>query len=300
MNISRHFNNSHTAIEVLKRWFFLTLKTSSVQHPVSHLSSPSVPFLPYQQTRFRSTRFQFRGLTPSALSRLRDESILSPFVQVVSDDTNLLLPPEPPSRILERLDRHQYFLVEVVKNTPESPHAICKIVEKRAAREFEKKKAKPAKNLTTTTKKLELSWAIDDNDFRHRMRLLEQFLAGGRRVNVELENKGKVKITLPEKASGLVDKLKSFVNGLEGTREYREADGLVGGRLRLYFERKRTSKEDGREGGEILEAQADVKSSNPTEHDGDEKPDARLYRKPARKQTFRALVPSPPGGRQLD
>ena len=123
-------------------------------------------------------------------------------------------------------------------------------------------------------KELELNWAIGPNDFRHKMDRLGQFLNEGRKVNILLEakkRKGKGRDAAPDEAMALVERLKDFVQSLDGAKEYKEMEGVVGGRLQLYFIGKavkrvvendeQKGKQEGRhkEGGADEERQEEVR-----------------------------------------
>lgn len=244
--------------------FSPTLKPLSAQNQIFHLL-PALPLLlPYHQTRPATIRNAYRALPAPTNIRLRDEDIKSQFVQVVSETTNKLLPPEPPSSILKKIDRKSYFLVECVKPTPDIPYSICKIVDKREAREFEKNKARPIKSLDSTKKILQLSWSTEDHDFQRKIELLGQFIAEGRRVTLLLEKKKKGRSAEPQdpmQAIALIDKLLDCVKGLEGAREYRQREGEVGKKMIFYFEMKGRENQNRKEEPRMSpDAMASVKS----------------------------------------
>ena len=242
MNITRRWNHFHTAAEFLRRGLLPILKTSRAQHPFVYVSSfLSPPVLPYPQTRsaiFKAVKPPDDGV------RQRDEGIQSDFVQIVCDDTNKLLPPERLSSVLRRIDRTTYFLVEVAKPGAECPYAVCKILEKRAFRKLEQDRAKPVKSKHTMMKELEVNWIIGDNDFRHKMDKLERFLAEGRRVMVTLGKRRKGRNALPEEAQRLLAKVKSYLQGIDGAKEYKEAEGGLDSKMKLFVERRGMKKGD--------------------------------------------------------
>ncbi len=254
MNVACHPNHLSPATEALQRVFVHGFRHLSPQIPIFHLAP--------HQTRPASFRSQPRGLQPTRNSRLQDEEIRSPFVQLVSDVSNMLLPPERPSGILARLDRKKFFLVQVSQPTAESPAAVCKIMEKRGVREYEKRKAKPAKNQQALMKQLELSWVIGPNDFRHKMDRLGGFLGEGRKVEVLLAKKKRGREPSADEARALVDAVKEFVRGIEGVKEYKETEGEVGVSMLMFLQGKASTKEEKEiERGQDGEKQRAVTSS---------------------------------------
>lgn len=165
-----------------------------------------------------------------------DENINARQVHLVSADGKLE-PAQSLSTILSSFDRKKYFLVQV--SSPDEDEApVCKIIEKRIVRATEAAKAKPVRNAQTMMKQLELNWAIGGNDLGHRLNKMEEFLGQGRRVEVVLGVKIKGRVATKEEAEAVVSRIRAKVNEVEGAKEWKPAEGAVGGKMTLYFEGK--------------------------------------------------------------
>lgn len=233
-----------SALEALQRVFFHSFRPRS-----PHLS---IFLLAHHHQVRRASAYQPRGLQPHKNSRLQDEQIRSPLVQIVSEESNTLLPPEPPSRILARIDRKKYFLVQVSETSPESI-TVCKLMEKRVVHEFERAKAKPVKNRQATVKQLEISWTIDPHDFEHKMKHLRRFLEEGRRVEVLVAKKTKHRRDpSPNEATALLDGIRLVVAEVEGAVESRRPEGFITKAMTMFFQGKRNHQKEKSEkdGGE--------------------------------------------------
>lgn len=83
---------------------------------------------------------------------------------------------------------------------------VCRILDKhahaKAAEEKEKEWRRKQKNL----KELEINWAIDAHDLKHRLDRFLEFLEKGKRVEVTLARKRKSRPATPDEASALVDR----------------------------------------------------------------------------------------------
>ncbi|KAI9799844.1 MAG: hypothetical protein M1833_003766 [Piccolia ochrophora] len=185
---------------------------------------------------------QRRCISGKINRRKRDEEIGVKFVQVVNED-NFLDPPELLGNALASFDRSKNFLVQV--DTPEPPQPpICKVIEKRKLREWERAKAKGPKGSGIVFKQLELNWAIDSNDLGHRLDRLQQFLEKGVRVEVLLATKRKGRQSTPEEAEALIKTIKKRVLEVPGAKETKPMEGQFpeqkDGRFRwqatLFFE----------------------------------------------------------------
>lgn len=234
MNIARHCNHISKPTECLRSLFV----------PILRLLPPAQPS--HQQSRL----FQNHRLQPTSLSRLRDESITSRLVQLVSAETGRVLPPEPPSGILARMDRKKFFLVQV--SGPEIPDAVCKIVSKHEAREYEKRKVAVSKREESPPKELELNWSIGPNDLRRKMDLLKEFLEEGKQVVVRLKRAKRWVEPSAKEVEILEDYVAKVVETVVGTKEYKprqdlKAWGKQTGIVCLYLKGP-TKKQDNVEG----------------------------------------------------
>ncbi|KAJ5204447.1 uncharacterized protein N7498_005326 [Penicillium cinerascens] len=126
-----------------------------------------------------------------------NEAIGAPYVQLVNKD-NSLDPPVRLSQVLASFDPREFFLQQVHAGAPDKP-PVCKILNKKETKAKEKAKAKAAKASRVQTKKLELNWAIDAHDLKHRLGQLTTFLEKGCKVELVLtKKKGKRAATVDE------------------------------------------------------------------------------------------------------
>lgn len=158
-------------------------------------------------------------------SRRCDEDIDDYLVQVVSSDSNTLLPPQSPYSILARIDRETHSLVEVAPAS-ESRVAVCRILSKQGAFEHEKPNPKEPKTKEKSTKQLEFSWTIDPNDLRHKLNKMKGFLEGGRKVELIIASRkarggAKGREVAKEDRDKLVASIRAFTKNLNGVREWK-------------------------------------------------------------------------------
>lgn len=126
-----------------------------------------------------------------------NEAIGGPYVQLVNKD-NDLDPPVRLSQVLASFDHREWFLQQVSEGAPDRP-PVCKILNKKETKIKEKARAKAAKATKVQTKKLELNWAIDAHDLKHRLGQLTTFLEKGAKVELVLtKKKGKRAATVDE------------------------------------------------------------------------------------------------------
>lgn len=98
------------------------------------------------------------------------------------------------------------------------------------SKEDKKKKANPALTLKT----LELNWAIDGNDLKHRMETLKGFLRKGYRVDILLVGKRKKRKAEPEEAENTLAEVREAIRNCEGAKEWKDREGALGGMMRLF------------------------------------------------------------------
>lgn len=209
MNIARHISYVATPTECLHR------VVGPILHLHLHLQSPQPN---HQQTRFIS--FTASRLPIATPSRPRDESITSPLVRVVSEESGRLLPPESPKQILSRMDRQKFFLVQVSES--QSPDTVCKIMIKGEEVERERRKVSLSQSRPEMEEKeVHFKWGIEPNDLKRKMDSLAGFLEEGKRVIVRLRRLRAWMIPSAEKVEFLEGSIKTLVEGMEGVKEYR-------------------------------------------------------------------------------
>ncbi|KAG8630800.1 hypothetical protein KVT40_002419 [Elsinoe batatas] len=111
--------------------------------------------------------------------------------------------------------------------------AAAKIRAQEAARKEQKKLAPEG------VKIIELNWAIAEGDLGHRLKKVEEFLAGRRRVEVVIAPKRRGKKASREEAEGVLKKVREAVARAEGAKETRPMQGQVGGVVSLMVEGRR-------------------------------------------------------------
>ncbi|KKA19281.1 Translation initiation factor IF3, partial [Rasamsonia emersonii CBS 393.64] len=124
---------------------------------------------------------------PGKAGVVQNEAIQAETIQIVNENGGL----DPPVRtadVLSSLQRSEYTLVQVAPGGDGRP-PVCKILSKKMMREQEKAKAKAAHAAKTSTKQIELNWAIDQHDLAHRLKQLASFIEKGRRVELILTRK---------------------------------------------------------------------------------------------------------------
>ncbi|KAI9749766.1 MAG: hypothetical protein M4579_006746 [Chaenotheca gracillima] len=163
----------------------------------------------------------------------RDEEIQNRMVAVV-DSENHLKEPQLLREVLKGLDRSSQVLLQVARTSPDEP-SICKIMDKSILRESERAKAKPKKP-QTSTKELEVNWAIDRNDLGHRLDRLQQFLEKGMKVEVLLANRRRKRKATVEEAENTLKLIRERVE--ECSAESKPPDGKILGEYLLVIEKK--------------------------------------------------------------
>ena len=137
------------------------------------------------------------------------------------------------------------FVQEVSPPTEELPYPVCRMYDKKAAREAEeakRKATKAAKHTKRQSKQLEVNWTVSDNDLGHRMARMKEFLEKGWKVEVVFGSQRKSgwarrREASEEEARGVLEKIRRAGGEVEGAQE-REMQGTVGKEAVLSFERK--------------------------------------------------------------
>jgi translation initiation factor IF-3 len=115
-------------------------------------------------------------------------------------------------------------------------------MDKKAMRDAEKAKAKKERSSAVTVKTIELNWAIDGNDLRHRLDRIRDFLERGWRVEVMMAPKRKGRKASEEEARELVDRIRGVVGDVEGARESKAMEGKLLGTATIFAEGKAVQK----------------------------------------------------------
>jgi translation initiation factor IF-3 len=232
--------------------------------PIEHsqLQFARRPLLPFQGIQAqRHVVYQQRGYlvydNKAAKSRPpRDDEIEARSVSVVDQDGKLH-EPRSTMLVLASIDRKTHSLVTVVEGEPGVP-PICKIMEKKAMRDFEKAQDKAKRKAASggrSGKTIELNWAIGDNDLGHRLKKMKDFLGKGFKVEIILARKKKGKQATTEECEALLKRIQAARKEVEGCREMKPMEGKVPtpekptGEVKLYFEgpKQKKARKDGKE-----------------------------------------------------
>ncbi|CAF9908027.1 hypothetical protein IMSHALPRED_006561 [Imshaugia aleurites] len=189
------------------------------------------------------------GPKDSSARRPRDEEINAHKVYLVRPEDSrlteaLLLSEVLAARERDEKGRPTQFVQEVSPPTEEIAYPVCKIYDKKAAREAEEAKRKASKitKMKWQTKQLELGWSVSDNDLGYRLARLKEFLQKGWRVEMVFGSKRKSgwnekREASLEEANKVLGKIRKTVGEVEGAQE-RQMQGEVGKEAILFFEGK--------------------------------------------------------------
>jgi translation initiation factor IF-3 len=229
----RSLRCTFNAATALHRIFIAPIEHSNLctgPHPLAY-SFPKLHIPRGQRYLFSSSR---------KLEQLpRDGDIDSKRVRIVLENGKLS-PPQYTANVRMKMNTRTETLIAVAKADKSDPSSmpICKIVSIAALKkaEYEKNKSKKASAAQWTIKKIELNWAIDGHDLRHRLERVQEFLAKGWRVEVLMAPKRKGRRATEEEARQLVAKVKETVNLVEGAREWKGMEGVILGQATMYLE----------------------------------------------------------------
>lgn len=149
------------------------------------------------------------------------------------------------SRERDEKGHYTQFVQEVSPSSEDRPYPVCRMFDKKAAREAEEARRKAARTMKRTkgqSKQLDLRWTVSDNDLKHRMVLLRGFLEKGWKVEIVFGSQrksgwAKRREASLEEANGVLEKIRKAVGEIEGAQE-REMQGEVGKGAVLLFEGK--------------------------------------------------------------
>ncbi|KAF1986466.1 hypothetical protein K402DRAFT_332864 [Aulographum hederae CBS 113979] len=234
----------HTALQALHRIFVLpnllerTSTLPPAAFPRSTVNSRAIAPLVFSRTLTYIERQKLRKTTSSAKL---DERIASVYVNFVTPE-NEFLPLRKLSDVISGIDRETHHIVQVADGNrsasdPKDRIPVVKLIRKQELFEQALKQAeikRTNKKKSVSGKTIELSWSIDGNDLSHRLRKAQEFLDEGRKVDVVLAPKKRGKVVSEKECEELLDKIKGEFIG--GTKEYKDAEGKIGGLLTLFFE----------------------------------------------------------------
>ena len=196
--------------------------------------------LSHTTIRYASSR-DARHRGPETRREKWDDEITARIFYLV-DPQNGEITDEPRTRydVIRQVDRTTHRLVQIPGAEREGL-PVCKIVSKKEEYEREKrlkqdaKGKKKAEAASKSTKTLELNWAVDQNDLRHRLDKMSEFLIEGRKVEIVLASKKKGrKATAPE-CQDVLKRIRETVDGVPGAKETKSMEGKLGGFATLFF-----------------------------------------------------------------
>lgn len=233
----KHLQGLVSAAQALRHVF---LHTPQIQP----LSFQRYQFIQRQlRSRFiHSSRPRTTAQTTAAAAKgkagvIQNEAIQAETIQIVNEEGGL----DPPVRtadVLSSLQRNEYALVQVSPGGNGRP-PVCKILSKKMMREQEKAKAKAAHASKTSTKQIELNWAIDQHDLAHRLKQLESFIDKGRRVELILTRKKGKRAPTAEEVNNLMERATEAIEEVNAM-QVKPMEGQPGKHVMFVLKKKGT------------------------------------------------------------
>jgi len=176
-----------------------------------------------------------------------DEAIDSRVIHL-TDETGVLQRERYLAEVLESIDRKVYKLRQVARDATDNL-PICKVTTLQAiwAERRAKEKAKSSAG-SDPTKQVELNWAADPNDVRHRVKRMQDFLREGRPVEVLLAPKPQKKgrRATPDEIESILKAVRAGAGEVDGAEEWKVMEGVAGKQVVLYFQAKQTGQGAGK------------------------------------------------------
>ena len=178
-----------------------------------------------------------KNFGPAGFTRQPRDLDLPSIIRLV-DQQGTLSNPQQRNVALQKMNRKQYFLVQVSEGEDGAP-PICKKVKKEVVFEQDRERFKPKKQDSTLLKEIEMGWKLADGDLNHKMDMLRSFLENGKKVDVTLVARRKRDMLEPEVAKPFLDKVRQrvaeVVAGFPGGRE-KEMTGTPGKMVTITIE----------------------------------------------------------------
>ncbi|KAL1969311.1 hypothetical protein VTN77DRAFT_9503 [Rasamsonia byssochlamydoides] len=234
----------------MKHLHGLVSTAQALRHAFLH--TPQIQRLSFQRCQFiqRELRSRFihysghRTAAQTAASTaqaktgiIQNEAIESEIIQLVNENGSLDTPVRT-NDVLRSLQRNEYTLVQVAPGTDDRP-PVCKILSKKMLREHERAKAKAAHAAKTSTKQLELNWAIDQHDLSHRLKQLVSFLDKGRKVEIILTRKKGKRAPTADEVNHLMDSVMDTIEEANAV-QVKPMEGQPGKHVLIVVKKKGT------------------------------------------------------------
>jgi translation initiation factor IF-3 len=215
---------------------------------------PSATVNPLNQNQVRTKSFSRKDTHRHALSDYFtfDKAITAPRVNFVGTNGRFF----EDVAILDALDsfnRVTHHLVQVTpgkvdefgNHDPDHP-PVCRVVSKMDLRAQHERKIEAARKLAKGAvgepqKNLELNWAIEAGDLKHRLNKFQQFLIEGKKVEILLGPKKKGRKATPDEANAVLKAVRDAADKCPGAREVK-SEGAVGAVLTIVFQGTKPTK----------------------------------------------------------
>lgn len=156
-------------------------------------------------------------------------------------------------RTFKRVSHHLVLLkpAPVDEDGVPDPNArpLCKVISKIELRAQHEKKVALERRLAmgkeagdVVVKNLELNWAIESADLKHRLDKLRQFLEEGKKVEILIGPKRRGRQATEQECRGLLKAIKDLVLDIKGTSEAQEPEGVMGGVMTLIYQGPKQNK----------------------------------------------------------
>lgn len=175
-------------------------------------------------------------------SRLpRNQEINAESITVI-DETGKISGPHQTTKFFEDFDFEYKSLVTILEGNPEDGRPpLCRIYDKSVLRDKEiSALKKKATKKGVSTKTIEISWAVDENDLNTKLRRLREFLEKGCHVDIFLKAKRRGREVTLDDGEKLVKRIRDTVKEAGG-RENMSPVGEMLGTMEISFLRKKTT-----------------------------------------------------------
>ncbi|RKF61904.1 putative translation initiation factor [Erysiphe neolycopersici] len=171
----------------------------------------------------------------------RNQEIVAESITVI-DEAGKISGPHKTKKFFEDFDFEKKSLVTILEGNPEDGRSpLCRIYDKSGLRDKEISALK--KNTTkkgVTTKTIEISWAVDENDLNTKLRRLREFLEKGCHVDVFLKAKKRGREVTIDDGEKIVQRILDTVKQAGGRKNMPPVGEMLG-TMEMSFLRKKTT-----------------------------------------------------------
>lgn len=229
--MAQHINGSAVA---LFRVFIAPMLGQRTTIPTTSRARATYRFAAQQRTYAKRAK---AAPVPEVRTRRWNDEIEAKLVRIVDAETNRLSEPMRLRDVLRQINTATDRLVQVTQD--EVP--ICKIeniketIDKALRQREENRDKRKQRVIETSLKTLEINWAIDPNDLKHRLQRFKDFLQEGRKVELVLAAKKRGRRASEQECASLLNNIKQAVAEVPGARESKPMEGEVGGVALISF-----------------------------------------------------------------